>query len=79
MRRHGTEQEISSEDLLPGDICLLESGNRVPADIRLLDTKNLFIDESLLTGESQAVTKETTQLTQNVVPLFRSRCGIIGS
>ena len=57
VRRDGNEQEIPSEELVPGDICLLESGNRVPADIRLLDIKNLAIDESLLTGESLAVSK----------------------
>ncbi|MFZ4628966.1 MAG: cation-translocating P-type ATPase [Blastocatellia bacterium] len=57
VRRGGTERVIDAEDLVPGDIVLLESGKRVPADLRLLLTNNLSIDESLLTGESRAVDK----------------------
>ncbi len=69
VRRDGDIQEIPSEELVPGDICLLESGNRVPADIRLLDIKNLAIDESLLTGESLAVTKSLATFTDPKVPI----------
>lgn len=69
VRRNGNDQEIPSEELVPGDICLLESGNRVPADIRLLDIKNLAIDESLLTGESLAVSKSTNILTDQKAPI----------
>lgn len=69
VRRNGNEQEIPSEELVPGDICLLESGNRVPADIRLLETKNLAIDESLLTGESLAVAKSPAMLTDPQAPI----------
>ena len=60
--RDGDTYEIDSEDLVPGDIVLMESGDRVPADIRLLNTNDLQIDESLLTGESQAVSKEANTL-----------------
>ncbi|RXE57002.1 ATPase [Methanoculleus taiwanensis] len=56
-RRAGREETIPSEDLVPGDIVILESGNRIPADIRLLRAQNLAVDESLLTGESQAIVK----------------------
>ncbi|MFK5913512.1 MAG: HAD-IC family P-type ATPase [Woeseiaceae bacterium] len=56
--RAGESYEIDSEELVPGDIVLLESGDRVPADMRLLKSNNLQIDESLLTGESLAVTKQ---------------------
>ena len=55
--RAGDSYEIDSEELVPGDIVLLESGDRVAADMRLLKVNNLQIDESLLTGESVSVTK----------------------
>ena len=57
--REGESYEIDAEELVPGDIVLLESGDRVPADMRLLKSNNLQIDESLLTGESSAVTKQS--------------------
>jgi magnesium-transporting ATPase (P-type) len=56
-RRDGSERQIPSEALVPGDIVLLESGSRIPADLRLLRTQNLAVDESLLTGESYATEK----------------------
>ncbi len=55
--RAGDSYEIQSEELVPGDIVVLESGDRVPADMRLLTENNLEIDESLLTGESSSITK----------------------
>ena len=69
VRRNGNDQEIPSDELVPGDICLLESGNRVPADVRLLDAKNLAIDESLLTGESLAVAKSPATLSDPDAPI----------
>ena len=47
--RNNKEVSIPSEDLVPGDIVLLESGSKVPADLRLIESKNLSIDESILT------------------------------
>ena len=55
--RESEAYEIDSEAVVPGDIVMLESGERVPADMRILDSHNLEIDESLLSGESIAVVK----------------------
>lgn len=55
--RDGIELKINSSELVPGDIILLEIGNRVPADCRILESNNLRVDESSLTGESELVTK----------------------
>ncbi|MEN7549955.1 cation-transporting P-type ATPase [Rapidithrix thailandica] len=63
VKRNGHETTVSAEELVPGDVVLLESGNRVPADIRLIQTNRLEVDESLLTGESMVVIKDTKLLT----------------
>jgi magnesium-transporting ATPase (P-type) len=55
--RDGEEFETDAEELVPGDIVLIESGMKVPADVRLLTSNALEVDESLLTGESLPVTK----------------------
>ena len=57
--RDGDIHEINAEELVPGDIVLLESGEKVPADIRLLMTHDLAVNESLLTGESLPVLKDS--------------------
>lgn len=50
--RDGKQRMISAEDLVPGDVVLLQSGDKVPADIRLCEVKNLRVEEAALTGES---------------------------
>lgn len=55
--RDGRRQDIASRLLVPGDLVLLESGARVPADLRLVEASDLRCDESLLTGESMPVAK----------------------
>jgi len=60
--RDGDTFEINAEHLVPGDILLLESGDKIPADVRLLSSHDLEIDESLLTGESAAVLKHSDQV-----------------
>jgi len=56
--RDDETREIDAENLVPGDIVYMESGNRVPSDVRLLTAQGLEIDESLLTGESLPVQKD---------------------
>ncbi|MFC1463641.1 MAG: cation-translocating P-type ATPase [Candidatus Brachytrichaceae bacterium NZ_4S206] len=62
VRRDGVERVVDAQALVPGDIVLLESGDKVPADLRLLRTNGLAIDESFLTGESVPVEKDATRL-----------------
>jgi magnesium-transporting ATPase (P-type) len=57
--RGGETRLIAAEDLAPGDIVLLESGDRIPADLRLIDTRNLRTEEAALTGESVPEEKTT--------------------
>ena len=63
--RDNIEQIINADHLAPGDIVVLEIGNRVPADLRLVKTINLQVDESALTGESIPTTKQTSAVTEN--------------
>ncbi len=62
VRREGGLREIPASELVPGDVVLLEAGNGVPADLRLVETRDLRVDESALTGESQVVAKLTHAL-----------------
>ena len=55
--RDGARQTVAASDVVPGDVVLLEAGDRVPADLRLVRTRGLTIDEALLTGESVAADK----------------------
>jgi len=60
--RNGEQMLIPSSDVVCGDIIILESGMRVPADARLIDSNSLLIDESMLTGESFAAAKQSKSL-----------------
>lgn len=62
VRRSGQVTEIKSEELVPGDIVLLEAGNVVPADVRLLETASLQTEEAALTGESLPSDKHADKL-----------------
>ena len=60
--RGGRDREVDSRGVVPGDILLLQSGNKVAADARLVHVVGLQVDESLLTGESAVVEKTTSAL-----------------
>jgi cation-transporting P-type ATPase F len=60
--RNGSEEKVSSSDLVPGDVVVVASGDKVPADIRLFHSRDLSVDESALTGESVPVEKGTDAL-----------------
>jgi magnesium-transporting ATPase (P-type) len=62
--RGGQTRLIPAEELVPGDIVLLESGDRIPADLRLVDVKNLRTEEAALTGESVPIDKTTHPVSE---------------
>jgi Ca2+-transporting ATPase len=64
--RGGKEQEVISKELVPGDILLLEAGDKLPADARLIENHSLRCDEAPLTGESVPVGKDVRTLPENV-------------
>ena len=68
-RRDGVVHQIDSRNLVPGDIVLLEAGDRVPADLRLLKSANLQADEASLTGESLPVDKAAREVLPDGTPL----------
>jgi Ca2+-transporting ATPase len=69
VRRAGQVQEISSPQLVPGDIVLLETGNVVPADGRILKSVNLRVEEAALTGEAEPIEKEAEIIFETEKPL----------
>jgi len=79
VRRDGREETLPAEELVPGDVVYLESGSRVPADLRLLQVRNLAVDESLLTGESLATEKSAPPVQEETVVADRSSMAFGGS
>ena len=77
--RGGKEREIESTDLVPGDIVLLTSGTRVPADLRLVRATSLEIDESLLTGESIPTRKTTSPADESALAADQVSMAFMGS
>ena len=67
--RDGDVCEVAAENVVPGDRVWLESGNRVPADLRIVSAHGLEIDESLLTGESLAVSKDPRWIGDALTPI----------
>jgi Ca2+-transporting ATPase len=67
--RDGNITQISSAELVPGDSISLEAGNAVPADVRIIESHNLKIDEASLTGESNAIDKISDKLDLDDLPI----------
>jgi len=67
--RDSNEVEIDIKDLVPGDIVLLESGDKISSDMRIIEAHNLTVDESILTGESIPITKTSKVLKEKDVPI----------
>ena len=74
VRRDGQAVEVDAEELVPGDIVLMEAGNRVPADGRLFVTANVEIEEAALTGESVASPKDTETIAKADAALGDRHC-----
>jgi magnesium-transporting ATPase (P-type) len=79
VKRGGQQKQVTADELVPGDVVLLESGNRVPADLRLIQTNNLAIDESFLTGESLAAGKSLALLAADSPLSERANMAFAGS
>ncbi len=78
--RDGRWQELSSHELVLGDIVQLEAGNVVPADVRLVSVSNLRVDEAALTGESHTVEKIVAALGDELLPLGdKTNCAFKGT
>src|SRR4030042_4464459 len=78
--REGKEKEIQSENLVPGDIVLLASGGKVPADLRLFKTTELKIEEAALTGESVPVEKRPRPIPEeNLTPGDQTNMAFMGT
>jgi potassium/sodium efflux P-type ATPase len=77
--RDGKRVEIDARELVPGDVVLLESGTRVPADLRIARANQLEIDESLLTGESEPSRKSTDPVDEELLAADRRSMAFMGS
>ena len=77
--RDGTQQEIPLEDVVPGDIVLLNAGDAIPADCLILESRDLFVDEATMTGETYPVEKEAALLPPETPLAGRTNCLFMGT
>ncbi len=71
--REGKEKIIDKKFLVPGDIVILQTGDIVPADLRIIEERNLLVDESILTGESEPVVKISEKLEKETNQIFEAK------
>ena len=79
VRRDGKRRRVASEELVPGDVVILETGDRVPADLRLTAMRELRVDESTLTGESLPVRKHPDPIATDATLADRSNVAFAGT
>ncbi len=79
VRRGGEKLRVASAQLVPGDVVLLQSGDRVPADLRLLQQRNLQVEEAALTGESAPAVKQTEPLPVETILADRTNLVFTGT
>jgi Ca2+-transporting ATPase len=77
--RENRQQTIDARELVAGDIVVLATGDRVPGDLRLINTVNLRVDESSLTGESESVSKDTSPVAPKAILAERSCMAWMGT
>ncbi|OGS43520.1 MAG: hypothetical protein A3K76_03915 [Euryarchaeota archaeon RBG_13_57_23] len=80
VKRDGGQISISAKEIVPGDIVIVQAGDMVPADMRFVFAKDLFVDESVFTGESSSVLKQTGTLKDEwLVPADQVNMGFSGT
>lgn len=79
VRRDGAVRRVDAADLVPGDIVILAAGDQVPADLRLVDTTDVSIDESALTGESVPVSKDPRAVAADTPLAERTSMAYVGT
>src|SRR5690606_1968828 len=77
--RGGSRKHVSSSELVPGDVVILRSGDKVPADIRLFQTRDLGMDESAITGESVPAGKTAEIVMQDAILTDRKNMAYSGT
>ena len=77
--RDGTEHKVSTDELVIGDIIWLEDGLNVPADVRILEVHQLYVDEASLTGESDVIHKQTDAVDESAILQEQSNMAFMGT
>ncbi|WP_262901624.1 HAD-IC family P-type ATPase [Salegentibacter tibetensis] len=77
--RDGRQKDIDAKDLVPGDVIRLKSGDKIPADVRIIESRDFQVEESPLTGEAEAVEKNTDPVAENALLGDRTGMGFSGT
>jgi Mg2+-importing ATPase len=77
--RDGIQKVISSEEIVPGDIVLLSAGSKIPADCIILESRDLFVNEAVLTGETFPVEKNSSPVPDDLPPSKRANALFMGT